>query len=116
MIIEYEDYGIYDGEVNEKGNPHGHGRLTFVDTGYYDGEFKDGAMHGYGIMVYAEDEDYEGYFVENEMHGHGKMRYPSGLIEEGEWAEGFTVERTIKRTRATENDLASIVFGGQKQD
>lgn len=113
MIIDYEDFGLYDGEVDKDGNPHGHGRLTYADGGYYDGEFVHGTIEGFGIMVYAEDEYYEGHFANNDLHGHGKFRYPSGLIEEGEWDDGFVVERTIKRTRAGANDLASIVFGSK---
>ncbi len=98
MIIEYQE-GCYSGEVNDKGEPHGEGTFFYTDGYYYYGSWQNGYEHGFGVMVWADDEYYEGFFEKGEPHGFGKMRYPSGLIEEGEWCEGFIVPETKKMSR-----------------
>ncbi len=47
--------GIYTGEVNKDGEPHGQGTAYFeVGKIKYEGEFKDGEWHGQGTL-YFED-------------------------------------------------------------
>lgn len=59
--IDTTDGGVYVGELNQKGQPHGYGILilpqhTRADTTDYDavyiGEFRNGLAQGYGTEAY----------------------------------------------------------------
>ena len=52
----------YEGEVNQDGNWHGKGVISWPDGRRYVGEFRN---HSY--------------------HGHGTKTYPSGRVESGQW-------------------------------
>jgi len=54
--------GEYDGETNEKGQKHGHGRYLFSNGDSYDGEWKRDKMHGFGEYRSASGEIYRGSF------------------------------------------------------
>ena len=52
-VIEQDDGGRYEGEVNEAGQPHGRGVYTWPDGGRYEGEWRDGKMQGQGAETLA---------------------------------------------------------------
>lgn len=45
--------GVYRGDVNENGVPHGIGYLIFNNDVYYFGNWFSGVEHGFGILVWA---------------------------------------------------------------
>ena len=98
---EYEDTGIYGytekdnstyfGNTNEKGIPHGLGKLTKVRLGVITtvstGNFVDGKLNGFGeIKGFATDKEtdshYLGNFKDDLLHGCG-FKY-----ERGKWSLG----------------------------
>ncbi|GHT93900.1 hypothetical protein FACS1894122_09890 [Alphaproteobacteria bacterium] len=56
------DKGIYTGEVNALGDPHGIGTMTYFDGSVYTGTFLNGQQNGEGTMVYSDGARYEGEF------------------------------------------------------
>ena len=79
----------YEGECNDAGVPHGHGKLSFLhDVDFYAGEFKEGAYHGKGKRVYADGNMYEGEFVDGKRCGQGKLTLINGETYEGGYKSG----------------------------
>ncbi|GIQ84788.1 hypothetical protein KIPB_006349 [Kipferlia bialata] len=110
--------GIYEGERNEEGEPHGEGTLTCLDGYTYTGGWKEGARHGYGSSLDRSGLLYEGEFVDNKRTGRGtlsgdvssllnggrgntlqaqelKTDYPKGFIMEGVFEDGHFVSGTL---------------------
>ena len=46
------DIGVYEGDRNEEGERHGHGRATFPNGDVYEGEYSFGKRHGKGSYRY----------------------------------------------------------------
>lgn len=57
--IEFEE-GIYEGQVNEKGQRHGLGSYNFLDGERYEGEWRNGHMHGQGTFYESDGAKYVG--------------------------------------------------------
>ena len=101
--IELADGSIYDGPLNEQGQPHGKGYLKSPSpTGcgrhdYYEGEFKNGKKDGFGYMDYELNgyvAEYEGEWKDDKRCGKGTYkRYSMGggashtYKYEGEWLD-----------------------------
>ena len=99
--IKLANGSVYDGELNEKGQPHGKGYLKSPSpTGsgrhdYYEGEFKNGKKDGFGYMDYELNgyvAEYEGEWKDDKRCGKGTYkRYSMGggashiYKYEGEW-------------------------------
>lgn len=64
--------GIYNGQVNTAGQPHGKGRLETPSGNVYEGSFFDGQMTGLGVYKYANGRKYEGEMYKNNFHGKGR--------------------------------------------
>lgn len=64
--------GIYNGQVNTAGQPHGKGRLETPSGNVYEGSFFDGQMTGIGEYKYTNGRKYEGEFYKNNFHGKGR--------------------------------------------
>ena len=60
----------YNGEANERGEPHGQGVYEYVSGDRYEGQFKDGEPHGQGIAS-VDGNRYEGQWKDGELQGQG---------------------------------------------
>jgi hypothetical protein len=72
--------GVYGGDRNDSGLPHGRGRVLgyVTDTGpLYDGEWKDGVPSGQGTMTDVDGSVYRGSFERGVRHGDGELRFPA---------------------------------------
>ena len=92
--IEYDNGDVYRGETDDKGRPHGKGIYTHhdeedqVQTGTYNGEWKDGQKHGKGSHRYRNGDVYDGPWVNGKRHGkNGKYTYHNKSSTEyvGDW-------------------------------
>lgn len=45
--------GLYHGDLDSFGKPHGYGRLSSRDGSYYEGEWEHGKRHGFGMSLLA---------------------------------------------------------------
>lgn len=77
---------FYKGETLN-GKPHGQGKASYTNGGWYDGGWKNGKRDGRGEEYYVDDVlHYEGEWKEDNRHGMGKSYYTDGkLAYEGEW-------------------------------
>ncbi|XP_036099666.1 radial spoke head 1 homolog isoform X1 [Molossus molossus] len=81
------DLGEYEGDRNEAGERHGHGRARLPNGDTYEGSYEHGKRHGQGIYKFKNGARYIGEYVNNKKHGQGIFIYPDGSKYEGEWAD-----------------------------
>ncbi|XP_073743125.1 radial spoke head 1 homolog isoform X1 [Callorhinus ursinus] len=81
------DLGEYEGERNEVGERHGHGKARLPNGDTYEGNYEHGKRHGQGVYKFKNGARYIGEYVKNKKHGHGTFIYPDGSRYEGEWAD-----------------------------
>ena len=100
--------GVYEGQVNRRGLPHGHGTLeegvTFVENEgkvpmkgengqvlrhrIYIGNWENGLPSKYGRVVYGDKKQYDGFWKRGKPHGFGIETRPDGDIYRGQWENG----------------------------
>ena len=66
------------GELNDDGEPHGEGFLSFEDCRYYQGTFLKGKVHGFGTLASPD----------------GRKQY--GELKFGKWIGKITCYNTEK--------------------
>ncbi|XP_054432221.1 radial spoke head 1 homolog isoform X1 [Pteronotus mesoamericanus] len=81
------DLGEYEGERNEAGERHGHGRARLPNGDTYEGSYEHGKRHGQGTYKFKNGARYIGEYVKNKKHGQGTFIYPDGSRYEGEWVD-----------------------------
>ncbi|XP_058152271.1 radial spoke head 1 homolog [Dasypus novemcinctus] len=81
------DLGEYEGDRNEAGERHGHGKARLPNGDTYEGSYEYGKRHGQGTYKFKNGARYIGEYVRNKKHGHGTFIYPDGSRYEGEWAD-----------------------------
>ncbi|XP_021500833.1 radial spoke head 1 homolog [Meriones unguiculatus] len=81
------DLGEYEGDRNELGERHGHGRARLPNGDTYEGQYESGKRHGQGVYKFKNGARYIGEYVKNKKHGQGSFVYPDGSRYEGEWAD-----------------------------
>mmetsp|Transcript_22746 Transcript_22746/g.53075 ORF Transcript_22746/g.53075 Transcript_22746/m.53075 type:complete len:505 (-) Transcript_22746:181-1695(-) len=102
---------IYEGERNEQGKRHGHGRWSGAKGDIYDGQWKNDMKDGEGvyteaeghryvgtfredkragecIFTYFDGSEYKGSYEDDKKHGHGTFQYADGQCYEGQWRLG----------------------------
>ena len=65
----FEQGHKYRGQLNRRGEPHGHGEMHFPNKDRYDGAWENGAIHGHG--AYSEGANgytYRGPFEYGQRH------------------------------------------------
>ncbi|KAM5154836.1 radial spoke head 1 homolog isoform 1-T1 [Callospermophilus lateralis] len=81
------DIGEYEGDRNEAGERHGHGKARLPNGDTYEGNYEFGKRHGQGIYKFKNGARYMGEYIKNKKHGQGTFIYPDGSRYEGEWAD-----------------------------
>uniref|UniRef100_A0A8C9AE78 Radial spoke head 1 homolog n=1 Tax=Prolemur simus TaxID=1328070 RepID=A0A8C9AE78_PROSS len=81
------DLGDYEGDRNEAGERHGHGKARLPNGDTYEGSYEFGKRHGQGVYRFKNGARYIGEYVKNKKHGQGTFIYPDGSRYEGEWAD-----------------------------
>ncbi|XP_076975106.1 radial spoke head 1 homolog [Tamandua tetradactyla] len=81
------DLGEYEGDRNEAGERHGHGKARLPNGDTYEGSYEYGKRHGQGTYKFKNGARYIGEYVRNKKHGQGTFIYPDGSRYEGEWAD-----------------------------
>ncbi|VTJ71990.1 Hypothetical predicted protein [Marmota monax] len=79
--------GEYEGDRNEAGERHGHGKARLPNGDTYEGNYEFGKRHGQGIYKFKNGARYMGEYIKNKKHGQGTFIYPDGSRYEGEWAD-----------------------------
>lgn len=81
--IDFENGDHYEGDINENGQPHGNGYMSYKLNGYigeYEGEWRDGKRCGKGKYEQysmgggaSHSYRYEGEWLDDKEHGQGKQ-------------------------------------------
>ena len=87
-IPHEEDPPQYEGEVNEKGQRHGKGTLTWSNGDRYEGEWKNGKENGQGTMTRSTGNKYEGEWKDGKENGQGIENWSDGDKYVGEFKDG----------------------------
>ena len=66
----------YEGESNDSGLMHGHGRAVYRDGGEYSGLWHEGMRHHGGTMKYADGSLFVGSWVNDKREGQGQAGIP----------------------------------------
>lgn len=69
--------GVYYGQVNAKGVPHGYGEESRNSGQTYKGQYELGHRQGHGVMI-RSGQKYVGEFLSSKYHGHGEMDFADG--------------------------------------
>jgi len=89
-VIKKPNY-TYIGEVNSQGQPHGNGKVEFIDGSRYTGQFKLGKRDGEGVYYYpvtSKCQSYEGSYANDKPEGYGAISYRNGDRFEGSFKDG----------------------------
>ena len=81
---------VYEGEKNDKGEPHGLGIMKYTDGYKYEGMWKDGKFYGQGVLTGPKPNDYkyEGMWKDGKEHGEGTATYSNRDKYVGNWEDG----------------------------
>ena len=77
----------YEGEVDDKGLPHGEGVATHPDGRSFTGHWQHGKWHGEGTLIYADGSTYDGEWLDGKWHGQGIFAYADGRTIVGAWED-----------------------------
>uniref|UniRef100_A0A8C5LP73 Radial spoke head 1 homolog n=1 Tax=Leptobrachium leishanense TaxID=445787 RepID=A0A8C5LP73_9ANUR len=81
------DLGDYEGDRNEAGERHGHGKARLPSGDTYEGQYERGKRHGQGTYRFKNGARYVGDYSQNLKHGPGTFMYPDGSRYEGDWVD-----------------------------
>ncbi|XP_029434819.1 radial spoke head 1 homolog [Rhinatrema bivittatum] len=81
------DLGEYEGDRNEAGERHGHGKARLPNRDTYEGQYANGQRHGMGTYRFKNGARYIGEYFHNKKSGQGTFLYPDGSKYEGDWAD-----------------------------
>jgi len=87
-VIKTKD-GTYEGSVNNLGQRHGRGIMTYNWGDVYDGEFHNNAKQGRGIFLFKTKSFYFGEWRNGAYHGPGILRDRHNNVFEGKWESGL---------------------------
>ncbi|XP_038616301.1 radial spoke head 1 homolog [Tachyglossus aculeatus] len=79
------DLGEYEGDRNEAGERHGHGKARLPNGDTYEGRYENGKRCGQGTYRFKNGARYIGEYLNNRKHGKGTFIYPDGSKYEGDW-------------------------------
>ncbi|KAB1283554.1 Radial spoke head 1-like protein [Camelus dromedarius] len=88
------DLGEYEGDRNEMGERHGHGKARLPNGDVYEGNYEHGEWandlrHGHGVYYYVNNDTYTGEWFAHQRHGQGTYFYAeTGSKYVGTWVNG----------------------------
>ena len=75
LIWTTEPIDSYKGVLNSQNQPHGRGRMMYLDGSVFEGFFCNGLRHGRGRMRFANGNEYSGQYFNNVREGYGEFFY-----------------------------------------
>ncbi len=79
VVLENGD--VYTGEVNDKGQPAGKGKLEITTGSVYEGGFLNGKPAGRGAYKFSNGRVYKGEMMKGTMHGKGTFNMINTIYE-----------------------------------
>ncbi len=86
-VEDYEyDGGIYAGQINSDGLPHGFGSIRWDEYECtYEGDWENGAINGRGKKTWDSGDVFEGTFVDGQLSGEAHCNFSDGSSYDGEY-------------------------------
>jgi len=82
--------GEYFGQLDERGQKHGNGKMKYDNGNEYEGQWKHNKRDGKGITKYASGNVYTGTWKMGKRHGFGVFHIKkTGDVYRGNWAQGL---------------------------
>ena len=90
IFITFNDRRTYTGEFKDgqPPQPHGQGKMTYVNGTKYEGGFKDGKRHGQGTFIFNNGDKCELKWIDGKVRGHGTIKTPTGITYKGKIVNG----------------------------
>ncbi|XP_065059251.1 histone-lysine N-methyltransferase SETD7-like [Rhopilema esculentum] len=88
MESEDEDEGIYHGQTNEMGCPHGRGTTVFSNGSRFEGKFNNGVKEGRGTFFFADGSCLSGNYIDDALFGKAIYTYEDGSKLVGTYVDG----------------------------
>ncbi|GFH57102.1 hypothetical protein CTEN210_13578 [Chaetoceros tenuissimus] len=67
-VVQFE-HGKYKGAVDDNNDPHGFGKMQYLDGSSYDGPWEHGVRNGKNsTFIFKNKDRFDGQFIEDEMH------------------------------------------------
>ena len=84
------DDTFYTGYLNKEGQKHGVGKIIYVSSNEYQGEFVRGLKSGKGRFHYASNDSiYEGDWLKDLKNGYGIQNWINGAKYDGYWKDNL---------------------------
>ncbi len=117
--LKLENGATYIGQVNDKNQKHGYGKLIWPGKLEYVGQFQDGHIHGFGKMKHTNGTEYEGEYKYDKYDGRGILKYPNWQQYKGQFKNGlrhghgvfYNSDGTARRSGKWKNGKASHCCG-----
>jgi len=85
----YSNKNVYEGDLNERGKPHGTGKMVYHNNDIYEGGWFEGKRKGTGTEKLANGGFAEGQWENGKLHGTGTYtEHKGGQILTGQWKAG----------------------------
>ena len=84
--VTYDVGDKFEGSFKD-GQPHGHGKYTWLDGQTYVGQYVNGKQHGAGKYRNEGGDEFEGSWVDGKRQGRGVSTFASGSRFEGEFQD-----------------------------
>ena len=86
LTVRRKKWG-YEGQLDEQGQKHGIGKMTWPNGDVYDGQWKLDKRHGFGVAKFADLGEYVGEFKDDLKHGKGKFKWGGDdrYYYDGQW-------------------------------
>ena len=98
--------GNYDGDLNARGERHGHGLFVADNGNEYEGEWKNDKRDGSGKATYNTGDIYIGNWKNCKRNGMGTMYIENVDVYEGGWKSGYKDRPGTYKWRDGEVDLS----------
>eukprot|EP00033_Pygsuia_biforma_P004379 GCRY01004800.1.p1 GENE.GCRY01004800.1~~GCRY01004800.1.p1 ORF type:complete len:253 (+),score=33.09 GCRY01004800.1:116-874(+) len=85
-VLQWDNGGKYEGEVNSKGEMHGKG-IYYHNGNKYEGNWLHNQKHGLFKCTFGNGETFEGQFKNDKRNGAGTALYSDGSKYEGEYLD-----------------------------
>lgn len=97
MFKDYGDWGTYEGDLDDDGNRHGKGKMTYDSGNTYEGTFQNGKFHGdKGTYNWSDGDEYVGPWKDGERHGNGSFLNADGTMEYSAYENGQAKGEGVK--------------------
>jgi len=111
---DYDDWGSYEGDVDEAGNRQGKGKMTYVSGNYYEGGFVNDKFHcDKGTYRWSDGDEHVGQWKDGERQGKGSFTNADGSVEYSMYKKGQAEGEGV--WMSADRKIAYALLDGEKK-